>query len=63
MKFALYRHNPYWVGGAYRPVLRAGKPITFNSKKEGEDWLAKYPQSSKRQHTTFGIRRLIKEVK
>ena len=63
MKYAIYRSNPFLAGGAYRPVRRNGKPVTFATKPEGYAWLAANKPTSADKHTSFEVRKFIKEVK
>jgi len=61
MTYAIYRSNPFLAGGAYRPVLRNGEPVTFATKNEGRAWLNANKPTSADKHTTFEVRKLIQK--
>ena len=52
------RNSPFV---SYKPVIRAGKPVSFNSKKEAKEWLRNNPPKTVAD-ATFEVRRTIKEV-
>ena len=59
-KYTVYRiPNSSFI--AYKPVIRNGKPISFNTRKEAEEWLQKNPPKTV-SGATFEVRRTIKYV-
>ena len=49
-------------GGAWRPVMRNGQPITFTSIKEAEQFISDYRYSSTFGHLQWKITLKNKEV-
>jgi hypothetical protein len=64
MKYAIYRYNPSWISGASSGlVIKDGEPILFKTKAEAKRWLEAANLTSIVPETTFGVRRINKEVK
>ena len=60
--FTVYRveAEPYYT--RYKPVIRAGKPITRKRKADAEQWLIDNPpKSTAKPQPTYEVRRTIKK--